>query len=338
MMQDAIRALVDGGSLTPELAAGALEECMTGAATPAQVGAFLTGLRVRGETPGIVAACLDVMFRHAEPVEAPDVVDLCGTGGDGIDTFNVSTAAGFVLAASGVRVAKHGNRAASSRCGSADVLEALGARTDLGGRDVATAIDRCGFSFLFAQRFHPAMRHVGGPRREVGIRTLFNILGPLANPARPGIQMVGVGAPSIAPLVAETLALRGLERAMVVHSSDGLDEITPAGPTRAWIVTKGSVEEQTIEPADFGLPTHPLTAVKGGGPEENAAMMRAVLGGEPGPVADFVVLNAGAANVVAGLATGFREGAAIARQAIASGRALEVMEQYIAITQEQADG
>lgn len=337
MMQDAIRALVEGGELTPDLAAGALEECMTGAATPAQVGAFLAGLRLRGETPAIVAACLDVMFRHAEPVDAPNVIDLCGTGGDGIDTFNVSTAAGFVLAASGVRVAKHGNRAASSRCGSADVLEALGARTDLGGAAVASAIDRCGFSFLFAQRFHPAMRHVGGPRREIGIRTLFNILGPLANPARPGTQMVGVGAAAIGPLVAEALALRGLERAMVVHSSDGLDEITPAGPTRAWIVAKGEVEERVIEPADFGLPEHPLAAVKGGDPAENAATMRAVLGGEPGPVADFVALNAGAANVVTGLAGDLREGAAIAREAMASGRALAVLEQYIAITQEQAD-
>ncbi|HMO95535.1 MAG TPA: anthranilate phosphoribosyltransferase, partial [Tepidiformaceae bacterium] len=180
-VQDAIKALVDGGGIPGAGAALALEEIMTGNATPAQIGAFLAALRVRGETPEIISACLEVMHRHAEPVNSPDVIDICGTGGDGIDTINVSTAAGFVVAGAGVRVAKHGNRAASSKCGSADVLEALGARIDLGGEQIAKVIDGCGFCFLFAQRMHPAMRHVGGPRREMGVRTVFNILGPSAS-------------------------------------------------------------------------------------------------------------------------------------------------------------
>ncbi len=336
VIQDAIRALVERGPLTGAEAAAALEEIMTGNATPAQIGAFLAGMRLRGESPEVIAAGLTVMQTHAEPCRVENVIDICGTGGDGIDTINVSTAAGFVVAAAGVRVAKHGNRAASSRCGSADVLEALGARIDLGGEQVARVINECGFGFLFAQRFHPAMRHVGGPRREMAVRTMFNILGPLSNPANPRAQLVGVGARAIGPIVAEALALRGAGRAIVVHSNDGLDEISPAAPTHAWVVGEGAVAEREIGPADFGLSEYPLAAVAGGDAPQNAGDILAILDGADGPKADFVLMNAAAALYAAGRAADFVEGVGIGREAIASGRAREVLDHYVALTQEVA--
>lgn len=338
VMQDAIRALVDEHGLSAELAAAAMEEIMTGAATPAQVGAFLAALRIREESPEVVAACARVMQAHAEPVPVADVVDICGTGGDGIDTFNVSTAAGIVAAAAGARVAKHGNRAMSSKCGSADVLEALGARTDLGGPQVAAAIEACGFAFLFAQRFHPAMRHVAGPRRELGVRTVFNILGPLTNPARPRGQLAGVGAWHLGPLLAKAFSLRGMERAIVVHSQDGLDEISPAAVTHAWFVGDGAVAERELHPSQFGLPVHPLDQVLGGDPQHNAGLLLAVLDGAEGPVTDFTLLNAAAACYVAGLVPDLQAGAEVAREAIASGRAREVLDHYVALTKEFAGG
>ncbi|MFQ5380816.1 MAG: anthranilate phosphoribosyltransferase [Dehalococcoidia bacterium] len=334
VMQDAIRSLVDRQELPPDQATRAMEAIMGGQATPAQVGAYLAGLRLVGESPEVVAASAAVMEAHAEPVPAENVIDICGTGGDGIDTFNVSTAAGFVVAGAGVRVAKHGNRAASSRCGSADILEALGARIDLGGEEVARVIDACGFCFVFAQRFHPAMRHVGGPRREMGIRTIFNLLGPLTNPAKPRGQLAGVGAPHLAPIMADAFRLRGMDRAMVVHSSDGLDEISPAAPTKLWLVADGEVSEQEISPADFGLPVHPLAAVAGGTPEENAGALKGVVDGAEGAQTDFVLMNAAAALFVAGLAPTLREGTGIARDAVASGRAREVLDRYVAATAE----
>lgn len=338
VMQEAIRALVDGGGIDGTLAAGALEEIMTGAATPAQIGAFLAALRVRGETPEVIAACLGVMQAHAEPVKAPGVIDICGTGGDGADTINVSTAGGFVVAAAGIRVAKHGNRAASSKCGSADVLEALGARIDLGGEQIARVIDSCGFCFLFAQRVHPAMRHVGGPRREIGVRTVFNILGPLSNPADPRRQLVGVGNRALGPLIAQALALRGIERAMIVHSEDGLDEISPAVATHAWVVGDGAVAERDLVPEDFGLPRHALPEVAGGDAQQNAGDILAILDGAEGAKTDFVVMNAAAALWVAGKAVDFAEGTALAREAIGSGRARDVLTHYVALSQEMADG
>jgi anthranilate phosphoribosyltransferase len=334
VMQDAIRSLIEQGTLSAADASGAMEEIMTGAATPAQMGAFLAGLRMRGETPEVIAACLDVTERHSEAVPVSDVIDIVGTGGDGMDTFNVSTAAAIVVAASGVRVAKHGNRAASSKCGSADVLEALGARLDLSGTDAAHIIQSCGFCFLFAQRFHPAFRHVGGPRREMGARTIFNLLGPLTNPARPRAMLVGVGVRELGPLVAEAFRVRGMSRAMVVHSDEGLDEISPAGPTHAWVLDGGAVHEQQLTPADFGLPVHPIEKVIGGDAEENAGAMLAVLDGAEGPVTDFVVMNAAAALGIAGKVDALPAGVAMAREALASGRAREVLDHYIALTQE----
>ena len=336
VIQDAIRALVERGPISGSDAAAALEEIMTGNATPAQIGAFLAAMRLRGESPEVIAAGLTVMQTHAEPCPARDVIDICGTGGDGIDTINVSTAAGFVVAAAGVRVAKHGNRAASSKCGSADVLEALGARIDLNGEQVAKVIDGCGFGFLFAQRFHPAMRHVGGPRREIGVRTMFNVLGPLSNPATPRAQLVGVGSRAIGPLVAQALALRGTERALVVHSEDGLDEISPAASTHCWVVGEGAVAERDISPADFGLPSHPLEAVAGGEAAQNAGDIQAILDGAEGAKTDFVLMNAAASLYVAGKAPDLISGVELGREAIASGRAREVLDHYVRLTQEAA--
>ncbi len=335
-IQAAIGALVDRGGIEPDEAAAALETIMSGEATQAQIGAFLAGMRQHGETPEVVAACWAVMERHAEPIAAGNVVDLCGTGGDGADTFNVSTAAGFVVAGAGGRVAKHGNRAASSRCGSADLLEALGARIDLGGEAVARVIEGCGFGFLFAQRFHPAMRHVGGPRRELGTRTIFNVLGPISNPAGPRAQLTGVGSPELGPLFAEAFRIRGLDRAVVVHSADGLDEISPATSTHAWILERGALREEEVSPDTFGVEGCSLEEVAGGSAEENVETLRAVLAGQGGAVGDFVTLNAGAGCWAAGLADSFAEGAALARESIASGRAREVAESYVRLTQEVA--
>ena len=337
-IQDVVRALVEGADVPASDVAAALETMMTGEATPAQVGAFLAVLRARGETPEIIAACLGVTERHAEYVPVEGAIDIVGTGGDGTDTFNVSTAAAIVCAAAGVRVAKHGNRAASSKCGSADVLEALGAKLEISGAEAARIIEECGFCFLFAQRFHPAFRHVGPARREIGVRTIFNVLGPLSNPARVRVMVVGVGSKALGPIVAETFRLRGMDRVMVVHSADGMDEISPAGPTFAWLLEKGMVTEKELSPADFGLALAPASAVAGGDAATNAATMRAVLGGESGPVSDFVVMNAAAGLYVAGRAADLRAGAEQARALLRSGAALTTLDRYVALTREASGG
>lgn len=334
VMQEAIRALVDDAVLPGELAGQAMQTIMSGEATPAQIGAYLAALRIRGESADVIAASAKVMQDHAETIPVGDVIDVVGTGGDGVDTFNVSTAAAIIVAAAGGRVAKHGNRAMSSKSGSADVLEALGAKTDLGGEAVAKVIDDCGFCFVFAQRFHPAMRHVGGPRKEMGVRTLFNLLGPLTNPARPRAQVTGVSSAAHAPLMAEAFAIRGVSPVIIVRSEDGLDEISPSAPTQAWFVADGTIREELLRPDDFGLPAHPLEAVRGGTAEENAATMLEVFGGQAGPVLDFVLMNASAALYVAGLAPDLREGAQRAHEVITSGKARRTLDRYVAMTQE----
>lgn len=338
VMQEAIRTLIERHSIEGQHAAAAVEAMMSGEATPAQIGAFLALMRAFGETPEVIAACLEVTQRHAEAVPVDNVIDIVGTGADGMDTVNVSTMAALVVAGAGVRVAKHGNRAASSKCGSADVLEALGARLDIDGEHAARVVEGCGFVFLFAQRFHPALRHVGGPRREMGGRTLFNILGPLTNPARPRAMLVGVSMAQLGPLMAEAFRLRGMQRAMIVYSAEGLDEISPSGPTLAWILDEGEVRQLTLTPEDFGLPAHPVAAVIGGDAQHNAAAILAVLDGADGPVADFVLMNAAAALFVAGAAADFKTGVALAGESIASGRAREVLDRYIFLSNQVANG
>jgi anthranilate phosphoribosyltransferase len=307
---------------------------MSGEATPAEIGAFLTALRLKGETADEVTGMARVMREHSLHVKVDGpLVDTCGTGGDGQRTFNVSTAAVFVAAGAGARVAKHGNRAMSSACGSADVLEALGAKIDLNPEQVGECIEKTGVGFMFAQAFHPAMKHVAPVRREIGIRTVFNILGPLTNPAGAQAQVLGVARPELAPLLAEVLGRLGVKHALVVHGQEGLDELSPAGPSTVHELNDGKMREYDVSPEQFGLTPAPLEAVAGGSAEENASTLRAVLSGERGPLRDVVVLNASAALVAADIAQDIAGGVKASQEAIDSGAARKRLEAFLEATQ-----
>jgi anthranilate phosphoribosyltransferase len=339
MIREAIAALVnEGRHLTEEEAAAVMTEIMEGQATAAQLGAFLVALRLRGETVDELVGMARTMRRFAlrVPVEPP-LLDTCGTGGDGRGTFNASTAAAIVAAAAGARVAKHGNRAASSTCGSADLLEALGARIDLGPEQVARCVREVGMGFMFAPVFHPAMKHAAGPRREVGVRTVFNLLGPLTNPAGASHQLLGVPDPSFGERMAEALLRLGARRALVVHGSDGLDEVSPSAPTLAWEVREGEVRHYRLSPEDAGLAPVPASAICSSDPRENARLLRSVLAGQRGPLRDFVLLNAGAALTAAEVARDLREGVALAASTIDSGAAARKLEEFVAATRELAE-
>jgi anthranilate phosphoribosyltransferase len=334
MIREALDALIQKGrSLTEDEAAAVMHEVMAGEATPAQLGALLAAMRVRGETVEEIAGMARTMreFALRVPHEGP-LIDTCGTGGDGAGTFNVSTAAAFVAAAAGIGVAKHGNRAMSSHCGSADVLEALGARIDLGPEGVATCLRQANMGFMFAQAFHPAMKHAAPVRRELGVRTVFNILGPLSNPARAEAQVLGVPHPALVETMARALARLGTRHALVVHGEDGLDELTLSGPSIVCEVRDGRLATYRLTPGDAGLEPAPLAAVRGGTGEQNAATMRAVFEGRPGPLRDFVLLNAAAALVVGGAARTIPEGVAIAARLIDTGEAGRAMERFIAVS------
>ena len=334
MIREAISTLAEDGSLTEEQAAQVMDEIMSGEATPAQFGAFVTALRVKGETVDEIVGMARVMRDKSLRVEvAGSVVDTCGTGGDSSGTFNVSTTAGFVAAGAGVKVAKHGNRAMSGACGSADVLEGLGVNIDLGPDSVGRCIQDAGLGFMFAQRYHPSMRFAAGPRREIGIRTVFNILGPLTNPAGADAQVVGVADPVMGRKMAETLGRLGSKRALVVHGNDGLDEITIDGETRVWEFNAGSVSEYTISPDDFGFSRTSASSVKAGCVEESVGVLRSVLAGEAGPARDIVLMNAAAALLAAGAASSLKEGAALAAEAIDSGRAGAVLDALVELSQ-----
>jgi anthranilate phosphoribosyltransferase len=338
MIREAIAALVnEGRHLSEEEAAAVMEEIMAGEATPAQVAAFLVALRTRGETVEEVVGMARVMRQKALRLDVSGpLLDTCGTGGDGRGTFNASTAAAIVAAAAGARVAKHGNRAASSHCGSADLLEALGARIDLGPQQVAQCLQETGLGFLFAPLFHPAMRHAAGVRREIGVRTVFNLLGPLTNPAGVQYQLLGVPHPALGDLVAQALQRLGVRRALVVHGAEGLDEVSVCGPTLVWEASEEGLRHYQITPEEAGLSRSALGSVLGRDPVGNAALLRAVLGGERGPLRDFVLLNAGVALVAAGLARDPREGTALASETIDSGAALRKLEEFVATTQRLA--
>lgn len=332
----AIEALVnERRDLTEEEAASAMAEVFAGEATPAQLAAFLIALRLKGETVDEIVGMARVMRQHAlrVQVEGP-LLDTCGTGGDGRGTFNVSTAAAFVAAGAGVRVAKHGNRAMTSGCGSADVLEALGAKIGLGPAQVAECIRQTGFGFMFAQAFHPAMKYAAATRREIGVRTVFNILGPLTNPAGASSQLLGVARPEIAPPMAAALQRLGASRALVVHGHDGEDELSLGGPSYVCELRGGEVREYTISPEEAGLDSAPPSAIRGGTPEQNAAVLVAVLKGERGPVRDVVVLNAAAALLAADAAPDLREAARAAEKAIDSGEAFRRLERWVELTNE----
>jgi anthranilate phosphoribosyltransferase len=326
-----------GRDLTAEDAQRAMGIILSGSASTAQIAAFLVALRMKGETAGellgFVRAMRDRAGRISPAAAGEPLLDTCGTGADGLGTFNISTVAAFVVAAAGVRVAKHGNRSFSSCCGSADVLERLGVRIALDAGQVERAIREVGIGFLFAPVFHPAVKHAQPARAELKMRTVFNMLGPLANPAGATAQLVGAFSRQAAELMAATLAALGLSRGYVVHGSDGLDELTIAGPTLVFEVCGGGVVRRTLEPGDFGLPRASLEELRGGTPEENAAIARSVLSGQPGPRRDIVLMNASAALVASESATDFREGVRLAAESIDSGAALRKLDELAAFTQ-----
>jgi len=314
-----------------------MDTIMDGSATSAQIGALLAALRAKGETAEEITGMVESMRDHATPVTLPmDAVDTCGTGGDGAQTFNISSAAALVTAGAGCAVAKHGNRAASSRCGSADVFEALGVVISLPPEGVLRCIEDAGIGFLFAPAYHPALRHAAQARRELGIRTVFNVLGPLANPARVRHQALGVGDAALAPIMAEVLRQLGVHRALVFTGPDGLDELGIAGPSQCYDVTPGGVREFSLDPRELGFEPAPLSALRGGDVSDNAARVCAILEGEPGPARDVVVLNAAAAIVAAGAASDFPEAVERARESIDSGRAKACLTSLIAVSNRMA--
>ena len=334
MIQDAIQMLVDGESLSAEQAAAAMNEIMTGEATPAQVGAFLTALRIKGETVDEIAGMARVMREKSLHVSVEgDVVDTCGTGGDGSGSFNISTTAAFVVAGAGVTVAKHGNRAMSGSTGSADVLEALGVQIALSPESVARCLNEAGFGFMFAQGYHPSMRFAAGPRREIGIRTVFNILGPLTNPAGADRQVIGVADPSMADRMARVLGQLGSRKALVVHGSDGMDEITITGPSTIWQLENGEVTEFEVTPGDLGVSVSPADSIRATSSEHSARIARSVLSGESGPARDVVLLNAAAALVAADRSDSLAAGVELAARSIDSGEAQAKLDAVVELSQ-----
>jgi anthranilate phosphoribosyltransferase len=333
---EALHRVVSREDLSAAEAEAALSEILAGAASATQVAALLVALRMKGESAAEIEGFARALRSRAERVIcAPDprpLVDTCGTGGDGSGTFNISTAAAFVVAGAGARVAKHGNRSASSRCGSADVLEELGASLTLEPQRVAESIQQVGIGFLFAPAHHPAMRHVQPIRADLKLRTVFNILGPLANPAGAEYQVIGVFEPRLVNLVAGALSRLGIRRGLVVHGSDGLDEITTTGATKAALVVNGQVREQILRPEDFGLARARLGDLAGAGRTENAAIVRAVLDGEPGPRLDIVLANAAACLAITGLAPDCLGAMTLARESVESGRARRALDEFVRFT------
>jgi len=323
VIQQAIQHLLDGDDLGRERAREVMDEIMGGRATPAQIGGFLVALRAKGETADEIAGCAEAMREHALTVRSAreDLVDTAGTGGDGAHTLNISTAAAIVAAAAGAAVAKHGNRAVSSASGSADVLEALGFKLELTPERIGQSIDELGFGFMFAPLHHPAMKHAAPVRRELATRTVFNVLGPLTNPAGARAQIVGVYAPELVRTVAEVLARLGSRRAFVVHGANGIDELSPAGPNLVCEVVEGTIEERTIDPLDLGIARCDPNELRGGSATDNAAAIREVFAGEDGGRRDAILLNAAGAIAAGGLAADLAEGLELARQAVDSGAA-----------------
>jgi anthranilate phosphoribosyltransferase len=332
-IKEAIAKLMERQDLSEAEAEAVMTQIMEGQLTPAQIGAFLTALRMKGETVDEIVGCARAMRRSAiavRPRRTDRLVDTCGTGGDGAGTFNISTTAAFVVAGAGQPVAKHGNRSISSQCGSADVLEALGVNLELSPDRIAACVDEVGIGFLFAPKLHPAMKHAVGPRRELGVRTIFNLLGPLTNPAGASAQVLGVYDPALTEPLARVLGELGGAAAFVVHSADGLDELTTTGPNRVSRLRSGCVETTTLDPADLGFPRPRLADLQGGSAQENAAITRGILSGViNGPCRDVVVLNAAAALVAGGRAGSLPQGIRLADQSIDSGAARRALDRLI---------
>ena len=338
MIESALAQLLDGKDLTRDESREVMDTIMTGGATPAQIGGFLVALRLKGETPDEIAGAAEAMRAHVIPVhpERDDLVDTAGTGGDGGRTFNISTAAALVAAAAGAAVAKHGNRSVSSESGSADVLEELGFDLDLPPERIAQSIDELGFGFMFAPTHHPAMRHAAPVRRELAARTVFNVLGPLTNPAGARAQVVGVYSPTLVQTIAQVLARLGAHRAFVVHGAFGVDELSPAGPNLVCEVVGGAVHEREIDPLDLGVPRCDPHELRGGSAAENAAAIRDVFNGGNGGRRSAILLNAAGAIAASGHAEDLREGLELARKALDSGAAAARLDALIAFSQGSA--
>jgi anthranilate phosphoribosyltransferase len=349
MIKDALRDIIEGGTLDRARARAVMEEIMTGGATGAQFGALVTALRMRGETDEEIAGFAEVMREKSLRVPLPEdyqIVDCCGTGGDKSGSFNISTAAAIVAAAAGAKLAKHGNRSASSMCGSADVLEGLGVRIEATPEQVARCVQEIGIGFMYAQSFHPAMRFAGPPRREIGIRTVFNLLGPLTNPARAQAQLIGVPERALVERVGRSLAMMGTRHAIMVHGLEGLDEVSVCGPTLVCEVRGGEhplIENYEVTPEQFGLERGTAADIAGGTVEDNVRIITEVFNGGNGPRQGVVLLNAAAVLYVAEVAPTWNDGIALARQALVSGAAKRKLAELVALTQsfddpEKVDG
>jgi len=343
MIRDAIRRVVEGRNLEEQEAADVMQEIMDGEATPSQIAAFITALRMKGETVEEVTGLARVMREKSVKIptkhKPSDLIDTCGTGGDRLNTFNISTTAAFIVAGAGVPVAKHGNRAMSSKCGSADVLEALGVDITLSPEKVGQCVDQVGIGFMFAPAHHPSMKHAVVPRKEIGIRTVFNILGPLTNPAGARRQLIGVSEEHLTELMAGVLFRLGSERSLVVHGLDGIDELSTLGKTKITELCDGTLKTYEITPKEIGLSvTTPESLAQGEDPQESAEIVEQVLKGLPGPRREIVALNAAGALMVAGKATSLPEGFAMALESIDSGRALAALEGLRRLSRELGQG
>jgi anthranilate phosphoribosyltransferase len=333
-IREALGKLVLGQDLSRAEANAAMRSLVEGEATPSQIAGFAVALRMKGETPEEIAGLAEVMRDAAMRVDAgPNVVDVVGTGGDGAGTFNISTVSALLVASAGGRVAKHGNRSVTSQCGAADFLEAIGVAIDLAPAGVVRCVDETGFGFMFAPNYHPAMRHAGVPRREIGVRTVFNILGPITNPAGARRQLTGVAVAGLGETLARVLNLMGAEHAIVVHGQDGLDEISVSAPTFIHEARRGEVHSYTIEPEQFGMQRWSFDAVRGGTVQANVRLAQAVLKGERGPSRDVVLLNSGAALYVAGVVDSIRDGIRRAADELDSGRARQKVDQVAIASQ-----
>jgi anthranilate phosphoribosyltransferase len=331
MIKDALSKIVSGSNLSMAEAREVMREIMRGEATQAQIGSFLTALRIKGETADEITGCAQAMRESAIAVKPKrdQLVDTCGTGGDGSGTFNISTTVAFVAAGAGLAVAKHGNRSVSSQCGSADLLQTLGVNLELSPEQVAQCIDEVGIGFLFAPKLHPAMKHALAPRQEIGLRTIFNILGPLCNPAQAKRQLLGVYDGNLTELMAEVLRALGAEHAFVVHGADGLDELSVTGKNKVSHLYHNHIESYYLNPEELGLPQAKLSDLAGGSKEDNAETTRALLKGKQGPKRDAVLLNAAAVLIAGDKASSFSEGLAQAAEAIDNGSARRKLEHLV---------
>ncbi len=333
MIQDVIQQLLAGNDLERDTARAVMDQIMSGDATDAQIGGFLIALRCKGETVDEIAGFAQVMREKATPIEGgTSTVDTCGTGGDGSGTFNISTTVAFVAAGAGLTVAKHGNRAMSSQCGSADVLQALGVNVEASSEQVSRCLEQAGIGFLFAPMLHGAMKHAIGPRKELGTRTVFNVLGPLTNPAGARRQLLGVYDAALTEKLAGVLGALGSERAFVVHGSDGLDEITSTGPSTVTELNHGKLETFEVQPSDFGFEVATAADLKGGSAAENAGILSSVLDGDQGAAREIVIMNAAAAVAAGGLADDLKQGASVAAEAIDSGKAKAALETLVSVS------